>query len=138
MSSRANPESPSLSEAVRQDIDVSVVKFERGYSKVTKGRGLLELQDGILRGPLIGFSFQGTFYDPNNRMAMTGTLMPAYGLNRIFGEIPLVGLILGNGTDKGLIGITFKLAGKAANPSLQVNPLSVVAPGIFRSIFEFH
>lgn len=138
VSSRANPESPSLSEAVRQDIDVSVVKFERGYSKVTKGRGLLELQDGILRGPLIGFSFQGTFYDPNNRMAMTGTLMPAYGLNRIFGEIPLVGLILGNGTDKGLIGITFKLAGKAANPSLQVNPLSVVAPGIFRSIFEFH
>jgi hypothetical protein len=69
---------------------------------------------------------------------MTGTFMPIYGLNRIFGEIPLVGMILGNGRDRGLIGVTFKLDGDAKSPRLQVNPLSVIAPGIFRQIFEFN
>ena len=44
---------------------------------------------------------------------MTGTFMPAYGLNRVFGEIPLVGIMLGNGRDRGLIGVTFKLDGEA-------------------------
>ena len=70
-------------------------------------------------------------------MDMTGTFMPAYGLNRIFGELPLVGVILGNGRDRGLIGVTYKLSGDANAPKLHVNPLSVIAPGIFRSIFEF-
>ncbi|MGO4843935.1 hypothetical protein AB4144_67810, partial [Rhizobiaceae sp. 2RAB30] len=75
--------------------------------------------------------FQGTLYDQAGNMNMTGTFMPAYGLNRIFGEIPLVGQILGNGRDRGLIGVTFRLAGNANSPSLQINPLSVIAPGIF-------
>ena len=45
-------------------------------------------------------------------MDMTGTFMPAYGLNRIFGELPLIGVLLGNGRDRGLIGVTFKLDGR--------------------------
>ncbi len=76
-------------------------------------------------------------YDARGRMDMTGTFMPAYGLNRIFGELPLVGVLLGNGRDRGLIGVTYKLEGDAKSPRLQINPLSVMAPGIFRSIFEF-
>jgi hypothetical protein len=91
----------------------------------------------VLRGPAIGATFQGTLFDKAGNMDMTGTFMPAYGLNRIFGELPLIGVILGNGRDRGLIGVTFKLSGKASAPNLQINPLSVIAPGIFRSIFEF-
>lgn len=137
VSSRPSDAGKSLSEAIDKDIDTSVVSFERGYARIAKGRGLLEVDKGILRGPLIGFTFRGTLYDPDENMAMTGTMMPAYGLNRIFGELPLIGLILGNGDDKGLIGITFKLAGKAKEPVLSINPISLIAPGIFRSIFEF-
>ena len=70
-------------------------------------------------------------------MDMTCTFMPAYGLNRIFGEIPIIGVLLGNGRDRGLLGVTFKLKGDADSPEVQINPLSVIAPGIFRSIFEF-
>ena len=127
----------SLNDAVKRDIDTSRVKFERGYAWIAKGNGGLQVQNGVLRGPVIGSTFQGTLYDRAGRMDMTGTFMPAYGLNRIFGEIPLVGAILGNGRDRGLIGVTFRLSGDADDPKLQINPLSVVAPGIFRSIFEF-
>ena len=127
----------SLNEAVKRDIDTSRVTFERGFAAIAKGKGVLELKNGLLRGPLIGSTFQGTLYDKAGNMAMTGTFMPAYGLNRIFGELPLLGIILGNGRDRGLIGVTFKLTGDADKPTLQINPLSVIAPGIFRSIFEF-
>lgn len=127
----------SLNQAVRGSLDTSRVQFERGYAEITRGQGRLTLDRGILRGPMIGVSYQGVLNDGNGNMAMTGTFMPAYGLNRIFGEIPLIGQILGNGRDRGLIGITFRLSGRAGEPRLEINPLSVIAPGIFRSVFEF-
>ena len=132
-----NSNGRSLNGELRQDIDVSRVHFERGFARIEKGAGYLQLAKGILRGPEIGTTFQGTFYDRDGNMDMTGTFMPAYGVNRLFGAIPLVGQILGNGRDRGLIGITYRLSGDAKSPTLQVNPLSAVAPGIFRSIFEF-
>ncbi|QPC87643.1 hypothetical protein GA830_13475 [Mesorhizobium sp. NBSH29] len=128
----------SLNDAVKRDIDTSRVQFERGYAQLRKGTGSLDIENGVLRGPMIGTTFQGTLYNPAGRMAMTGTFMPAYGLNRLFGELPLVGMILGNGRDRGLIGVTYKLSGSAKSPNLEINPLSIIAPGIFRSIFEFH
>jgi len=121
----------------KPDVDVSRVRFQRGYARIVKGDGYLQLSKGVLRGPQIGTTFQGTLYDREGNMDMTGTFMPAYGVNRLFGEIPLFGQILGNGRDRALIGITYRLAGDAKSPTLQVNPLSAVAPGIFRSIFEF-
>ncbi|UCI05401.1 DUF3971 domain-containing protein [Mesorhizobium sp. B1-1-8] len=127
----------SLNQAVKADIDTSRVKFERGFAEIDKGSGYLKLANGLLRGPRIGTTFQGTLYDQDNNMDMTGTFMPVYGLNRIFGELPLFGPLLGNGRDRGLIGVTYRLRGNANKPNLDINPLSVIAPGIFRSIFEY-
>jgi hypothetical protein len=127
----------SLNQAVKGRIDASRVKFERGFAEIEKGNGYVKLAKGVLRGPLIGTTFQGTLYDDDNNMDLTGTFMPAYGLNRIFGELPLVGALLGNGRDRGLIGVTYRLKGDVNKPDLSINPLSVIAPGIFRSIFEF-
>lgn len=127
----------TLNEAVRRDIDVSKAHFDRGYATVEKGDGYLSIARGILRGPVIGATFRGALYDTKGNIGIAGTFMPAYGFNRLFAEIPLLGQILGNGRDRGLIGITFKLSGDAKSPQLQVNPISVIAPGIFRSIFEF-
>lgn len=135
--SPVTPDGQSLASASNKQIDVSRVKFQRGNAIIEKGSGYLKLAKGILRSDQIGLSYEGTLYDKNGRIDMTGTFLPAYGLNRIFGEIPIIGEILGNGRDKGLIGITFKLSGPAKSPQLLVNPISLVAPGIFRQIFEF-
>lgn len=130
-------DSRSLNQAVKGNLDTSRVKFERGYAEIDKGSGYVKLANGVLRGPRIGTTFQGTLYDQDNNMDMTGTFMPVYGLNRIFGELPIVGALLGNGRDRGLIGVTYRLKGNANKPVLDINPLSVIAPGIFRSIFEY-
>lgn len=130
-------DSQSLEEAVNQKIDTREVKFEIASSDLKFQPGRLDIARAVARGPLAGFSIQGLVFDENNQTRLTGTFLPAYGLNRLFGEIPILGAILGNGRDRGLIGVTFKLDGSYDEPNVTVNPLSVIAPGIFRSIFEF-
>ena len=137
VSTPAGESGRSLNEAVRREIDVSAVKFSRGFAQVRTGGGALSLENGVVRGETVGATFQGTVRDANGHTDMTGTFMPAYGLNRLFAELPLIGIILGNGNDRGLIGITFKLSGPFDKPKLTINPLSIIAPGVFRNIFEF-
>ena len=127
----------SLNKAVRRDIDVRSERFQRGFAYFTFSNGALRIENGILRGTQVGATFQGTVRDEAGNMDVTGTFMPAYGLNRLFAELPVIGILLGNGRDRGLLGITFKLTGPFEKPNLTINPLSIIAPGIFRSIFEF-
>ena len=137
VSSPADPDGRSLKDAVKRDLDVSEAAFEVANARIESGRGYLKVDEGIIRGPEIGASFKGTIYDANGNMNLSGTFMPAYGINRLFGELPIIGAILGNGRDRGLIGITFRLVGDKDSPQVVVNPLSLIAPGVFRNIFEF-
>ncbi|MDO9415318.1 YhdP family protein [Pararhizobium sp.] len=133
----AGEDGRSLNQAVKRDIDVSAVRFERGFANLFSQDGVMRVERGVVRGPEVGATFQGVVRDKRGRTDMTGTFMPAYGLNRLFAELPIIGILLGNGRDRGLIGITFKLSGPFEKPSLTINPLSLIAPGVFRSIFEF-
>lgn len=137
VSSRPAGGGKSLNDAVKGKINSSSIGFEVGYAHIGKGDNYLVLDRGVVRGSTVGATFQGILYDSSGNMSITGTFMPAYGLNRIFGDIPIIGQVLGNGRDRGLIGITFKIEGKAKQPQVMVNPISAIAPGIFRSIFEF-
>lgn len=127
----------SLNSAVKRDIDVSSAKFQRAFARIVYRDGALSAENGIVRGEQIGATFQGMVRDAVGSLDMTGTFMPAYGLNRLFAELPIIGAILGNGRDRGLLGITFKVTGSIDKPQLTVNPLSLIAPGVFRQIFEF-
>jgi hypothetical protein len=59
-------------------------------------------------------------------------------VNNIFGQIPLFGIFLGGGNNEGLIGVTYEVVGTPAAPVMRVNPISAMAPGLFRKIFEFN
>lgn len=134
----SNPQgSDSLRDAVGRDIDTREVVFDLAQGIASFTPNGLMLDQGVVRGPLVGLALQGQVYDTDGLMRITGTFMPAYGLNSLFAEIPILGLVLGNGRDRGLIGVTFKLEGSFERPQITVNPLSLIAPGVFRSIFEF-
>ena len=85
----------------------------------------------------MGLTATGRVYDKNDNISLTGTFMPANEINLAVSNIPIIGQLLSNGRDEALIGITYRLTGPRHNPNLEVNPLSVVAPGVFRKIFEF-
>ncbi|MEP2945166.1 MAG: DUF3971 domain-containing protein [Lentilitoribacter sp.] len=137
VSTRASEKERSLNEALKGRLDVSRVSFDLADIRVQMDNGVMFVDDGIVRGAQIGAAFSGLLYDQDDNTDMAGTFMPAYALNRFFGEIPVLGALLGNGKDKALLGITFRVSGSSDKPRVQVNPLSVVAPGVFRNIFEF-
>ena len=66
---------------------------------------------------------------------LSGTFVPVYAFNNLFAKIPVFGYILAGGTNEGLIGVNYRVTGLASAPTLNINPLSVIAPGIFRQIF---
>jgi hypothetical protein len=102
----------------------------------TRMPGKFIIRDGVLRGPVIGATVDGQIDYPRDEVRMRGTIVPLYGLNNIFGQIPIVGLFLG-GPNEGPVGITYEVVGKPAAPVMRVNPISAVAPGLLRKVFEF-
>jgi hypothetical protein len=125
-------------DALPDNFDSSRIRFDRGYAVIENGDDYLKVDRGIIRGPALGSTFEGMIFDSSGQMSLNGTFIPAYGINSAFSQIPLLGYMLGNGRDRGLIGLTYKLSGDPLSPDVKVNPLSVIAPGIFRSIFEYH
>lgn len=99
--------------------------------------GVITLNEGIAKGPATGATMGGQIDLNNQRLTVTGTFIPLYGLNNLVSRIPLLGEIAGAGRNEGLVGVTFRVVGPIENPVLQFNPISAIAPGIFRRIFEY-
>jgi hypothetical protein len=113
------------------------IAFSRLRAEFTRQNGQLTIREGVVKGPLIGATIEGSIDYPGNQVRMSGTFVPMYGLNNMFGQIPIVGLFLGGGSNEGLIGVTYEVVGTPGQPVLRVNPISAMAPGVLRKIFEF-
>lgn len=96
----------------------------------------LTVHDGLAVGPDIGLTVAGTYDRDNSRIDFAGTLVPTYTLNQILGRIPVIGNILVGGKGEGVFAVTYRVVGPADNPSVNVNPLTALAPGIFRRLVD--
>ena len=94
------------------------------------------LRDGVVRGPALGATIDGMIDYSRDELHLRGTLVPLYGPNNLLGQLPILGLFLG-GEKEGLVGITYEVVGKPGNPVLRINPISALAPGLLRKVFEF-
>jgi len=110
--------------------------FDRLQVQFSVGDGQLLLQDMVIHGPVLGATMRGRIDYGRQTVQLGGTYIPLYGLNSMFGALPLFGPLLVGRSGEGLLGITFAVDGPLAKPEVIVNPVSVVAPGIFRQIFE--
>jgi hypothetical protein len=114
------------------------VSFSRLRAEFTRQSGQWRIREGVVKGPLIGGTIEGVIDYPGNQVRMSGTFVPMYGLNNMFGQLPVLGLFLGGGSNEGLIGVTYELVGTPGAPELRVNPISALLPGVTRKIMEFN
>jgi hypothetical protein len=114
------------------------VSFSRLRAEFSRQNGQWTIREGVVKGPMIGGTIEGTINYPANQVRMSGTFVPMYGLNNMFGQLPVLGLFLGAGSNEGLIGVTYELVGTPGAPELHVNPLSAILPGVLRKISEFN
>ncbi len=125
---------PSISGKTR--VVREVFEFDTMRVPFSLGHGQFVLDDAYMKGPLLGGTIRGKVDFTTSRVNLGGTYIPLQGLNNAFGQIPVLGQILSGPRGEGIFGITFAITGAMANPQVIVNPLSLVAPGIFREVFQ--
>ena len=86
------------------------------------------LYSGSAVGASLGISMEGYYYLEAGQMDMEGVVSPVYAVNAIGGLFSRQG--------EGLVGFQYGLKGPTNSPRVQVNPLSVLTPGMFREIFR--
>jgi len=114
------------------------IAFSALRSEFTRQSGQLTISEGVVKGPTIGLTIEGSINYNSNKVCMSGTIVPMYGLNNMFGQLPVIGLFLGGGSNEGLIGVTYEVVGTPGSPVLRINPISAILPGVTRKIMEFN
>lgn len=121
--------------AAKIKLNPNVVDFSHLHAVLDKKNGRLTIRDGVISSPNIGSTLEGWVDFDQDALDLTGVFVPAYGVNNLFGQLPVLGLVLGGGNKEGLIGLNYRVSGKTTAPVLAVNPLSAIAPGFLRKIF---
>jgi hypothetical protein len=114
------------------------IAFWRLRAEFSRQSGQLTIREGVVKGPTMGATIEGSIDYPGNQVRMSGTFLPAYGLNNMFAQFPIVGPLLSGGSNEGLFGITYEVVGSPGSPVLRVNPLSAILPGVTRKITDFN
>jgi hypothetical protein len=111
------------------------VAFTKLKGNFSVGGGKLDIRDGTMWGTAVGGTIDGTMDFNRDRLDLSGTFVPAYGLNNALNRVPIVGTILGGGQNEGIFAVNFRITGRLSQPTLSINPLSAVAPGVLRKFF---
>jgi hypothetical protein len=106
-------------------------------SDFTLENGRLSLHDGHASGGALGINADGWIDLDHNLLDLSGTLVPAYTLNSILNNIPLLGDLITGGEGTGLFAANYRLSGSLDDPQISINPLSALAPGFLRRLFLF-
>jgi hypothetical protein len=114
---------------------ISLTKVAIPFSST--GR-VITIAEGRASGDAIGGTFGGSYNRDSKKVDISGTLVPIFGLNSVLGQIPVLGDLLVSKKGEGIVGLTYEMKGAIAEPSINVNPLSLLTPGILRRIFEFN
>ncbi len=128
-------QSPGLDPMHAPRIDAAAVPFQKLQVQFQRSGSRLDLRNGVMYGNEIGLTVEGSLDFPHDKVALNGTFVPAYELNNLFSKIPVVGIFLGGGTNEGLFAINYHITGQASQPTLAINPLSMMPSGLLRNIF---
>lgn len=129
-------EAPAARVPRRKTQQREVFDFNNMKVPFSVGYGQFVIENAYLRGPLLGVNVVGKLDFKLKSLNLGGTYIPLQGLNNALGDVPLLGALVSGPKGEGAFGITFAVQGPMASPQVLVNPLSLVAPGIFREMFQ--
>ncbi|WP_417492397.1 AsmA-like C-terminal region-containing protein [Maricaulis sp.] len=112
------------------------IEFDAIDASVMFEDGLLTIGEARARGSALGVTASGTVDFTNQRAAIDGNLAPSYVLNSFLGDLPVIGDMLVSRPGEGIIGIVYSVEGPFDSLTVFANPLSALAPGFLRRIFE--
>jgi len=120
----------------REELNKEGLSFNDFQMEFRTYNGVMEISKARARGPMLGMTIDGMVDQTYDEMSISGTIIPAYGINSLLSNIPLIGTILTGGKGQGIFAATYNISGPLDNPKININPLAALAPGILRSIFS--
>jgi hypothetical protein len=99
-------------------------------------RDRVVLEDPLAYAGAIGVTANGRLELGVKSLDIQGTIVPAYTLNSIIGNVPVLGSLLLGGEGQGLIAATYRATGSVTDPQISVNPLSALTPGFLRRLLQ--
>jgi hypothetical protein len=119
---------------VSAPVDADAVHFDRLTATFTRIAGRMDLKEALIFNPEVGLTAQGFLDYPHDRVDINGTVVPAYQINSMLGDIPVLGLLLGGAKHEGVFGANYRISGAASAPAFNVSMISAVTPGILRKL----
>jgi len=90
---------------------------------------------GKAQGPALGLTANG-YLGADSEISVDGVLVPSFGMNSALGGIPIIGDLVVGRDGEGIFSLTYSIRGSLEKANVSVNPLSALAPGVIRRIFE--
>jgi len=94
------------------------------------------VKNGIGKSMSLGFTVEGKLDRLRRIFSLKGNIVPARFINSILNNIPLIGPLISGGEGEGIFGIAYTVKDSFDNPQISLNPLSALAPGFIRRIFQ--
>ncbi len=111
-----------------QQLDGQGLAFDTVDARFRLDPDRVVLSQSSAVGPGLGISLDGIYTLASKRIDFQGVVSPFYLLNSVGSFLTRRG--------EGLIGFNFNLGGTVDAPTVTVNPLSALTPGMFREIFR--
>ena len=111
-------------------------QFDNLEAKLTKVADRINIRNGRTSGRSIGLTTQGWLDLGSETAQLRGVVVPAFALNNLLSNVPLLGPLLTGGKDGGLFAISYSLEGPFDDLKNNVSIMSAVTPGVLREIFN--
>lgn len=125
-------------EGLEQQLKGGGVFFDKLKTNYYYEDETLFLENGLVRGSDIGLTFGGRYDLNDDETNINGTFIPAYTLNTLLTNLPLLGDIISAGQpEEGVIAATFNIRKINKKTEISFNPISVIVPSIIRNLLDF-
>ncbi len=113
------------------------LKFNEGYADFEKNQGMIIINKAGMSSTSLGITAKGILNTAKKEINLEGVIVPAYIFNQLLSYIPIIGQILSGGdAEKGIFSMSYGIKGPTKDPKVSVNPLSVLAPGLLKNMFD--
>ncbi len=110
--------------------------FNQWESSVTYNDGIFTMSNGRLQGNTISMTMKGTIDLGQQKINLTGILVPFSWLIPKVSNIPILNKFFTDEEGNSLFGFIYNIDSTLTQTDIRVNPLSILTPGIFRNIFQ--
>ncbi|MEM9781702.1 MAG: AsmA-like C-terminal domain-containing protein [Pseudomonadota bacterium] len=119
-----------------REIEVEGLGFDQVEIPFRYRDGTIAIDNAIAVGSKLAVRLSGSISQASQALDMRGVASPAYAVSGFLDSIPVLGRILTGRRGEGILGLTFSVTGSLDDPTIRVNPLSILVPGILRDLFS--